>query len=181
MGVRVPAPRRVFLPWVAGQRCWSFCCCSWQPQPRRRPRRPSLPATRLVIQRAGVGTSDRERGPRGVGAGEDESAFRPPPTVTVLGPVGRAKTNTELVTGRGVNSGIWFQGSDAAKSSPPPEGLCQLYVFSMKIVECQLTRCVLFIWSSAELCSAHRRLNSPRSWKSQHISLIHIETFHTTF
>ncbi len=131
MGVRVPAPRRVFLPWVAGQRCWSSCYCSWQPLPRRPPQRPSLPATRLVIQRAGAGTSDRERGPRGVGAGDDGSALRPPPTVTELGPAGRAKTNTELVSGRGVSP---RSGGDPVSGSDTPPKACANCVLSVKTV-----------------------------------------------
>ncbi len=129
MGVRVPAPRRVFLPWVAGQRCWSSCYCSWQPLPRRPPQRPSLPATRLVIQRAGAGTSDRERGPRGVGAGDDGSALRPPPTVTELGPAGRAKTNTELVSGRGVSP---RSGGDPVQARTPLRRLALTVCFQWK-------------------------------------------------
>lgn len=70
VGVRVPEPPCVFLPWVAGRRCWSSCCCFWRPLPRLPPRRPSPPATRLVVQREGAGTSGREREQPGEGAGE---------------------------------------------------------------------------------------------------------------
>ncbi len=155
MGVRVPAPRRVFLPWVAGQRCWSSCYCSWQPLPRRPPQRPSLPATRLVIQRAGAGTSDRERGPRGVGAGDDGSALRPPPTVTELGPAGRAKTNTELVSGRGVSP---RSGGDPVSGSDTPPKACANCVLSVKTVHS-----LFFIWSWAALCNVLGQLNSLRT------------------
>ncbi len=95
------------------------------------PQRPSLPATRLVIQRAGAGTSDRERGPRGVGAGDDGSALRPPPTVTELGPAGRAKTNTELVSGRGVSP---RSGGDPVSGSDTPPKACANCVLSVKTV-----------------------------------------------
>lgn len=162
MGVRVPAPRRVFLPWVAGRRCWSSCYCSWQPLPRRPLQRPSLPATRSVIQRAGAGTSDRERGPRGVGADEDGSVFRPPPTVTELGPAGRAKTNTELVSGRGVSS---RSGRDPLSGSDTAPTVCFQWIHSLT----QLSA-FFFICSRAELCNVFRQLNSQRtsiSCKSQ--------------
>ncbi len=180
MGVRVPAPRRVFLPWVAGQRCWSSCYCSWQPLPRRPQQRPILPATRLVIQRAGAGTSDRERGPRGVGAGDDGSVFRPPPTVTELGPAGRAKTNTELVSGRGVSS---RSGGDPVSGSDTPPKACANCVLSVKTV----TRSVHSFSSDLELhyamCSDSlivKELPSVANLTSQHISLIHSESFHIT-
>lgn len=63
-----------------------------------------------------------------MGAGEDECAFQPPPTVTVLGPVGRAKTNTELVTGRAWGQleecqGSGFGARTPLGSPPPGEGL----------------------------------------------------------
>lgn len=177
MGVRVPAPRRVFLPWVAGRRCWSSCYCSWQPLPRRPPQRPSLPATRSVIQRAGAGTSDRERGPRGVGADEDGSVFRPPPTVTELGPAGWAKTNTELVGGRGVSS---RSGRDPLSGSDTAPKLFSENTLSLNSVHS--------FSSDLELNYAMRsdslivkELPSAANHKSQHISLIHTGSFHTTF
>lgn len=66
-----------------------------------------------------------------MGAGEDGSALRPPPTVTELGPAGRAKTNTELVSGRGVSP---RSGGDPVSGSDTPPKACANCVLPVKTV-----------------------------------------------
>ncbi len=94
-GVRVPEPRRVFLPWVAGRRCSSSCCCFWQLPPPPPPQRPSRRAMRLVVRTEGAGTSGREREQPGEGAGGDGSGW-PRPIGAGLGPA--EQQNTKLVS-----------------------------------------------------------------------------------
>lgn len=94
-GVRVPEPRRVFLPWVAGRRCSSSCCCFWQLPPPPLLQRPSRRAMRLVVRTEGAGTSGREREQPGEGAGGGGSGW-PRPTGAGLGPA--EQQNTKLVS-----------------------------------------------------------------------------------
>lgn len=84
-GVRVPEPRCVFLPWVAGRRCSSSCCCFWQLPPPPLLQRPSQREMLLVVRREGAGTSGREREQPGEGAGGGGSGW-PHPTGAGLGP-----------------------------------------------------------------------------------------------
>lgn len=107
VGVRVPEPRCVFLPWVAGRQCWSSCCCFWPPPPPPPPRRPSRRGTRLVVRREGAGTSGRGRGRPGEGAGEGGSGWLRP-AVAVLEPAEGAETGSLVSMCAKRNGGFRF-------------------------------------------------------------------------